>query len=164
MLGKEEVPESCAGKYKEQVNALREEFERRFTDFKKMEPVFNLLISPFTAQVDSTPGDIQLELIDLQIDHTLRETFKSVSLIEFYCSLCDEKFANLKHFAAKMFSLFGSTYICEQTFSCLKINKSKNRSVLSESNLHAILRISTSNLMPNFEKIVQNCKQLHKSH
>ena len=45
-------------------------------------------------------------------------------------------------------TLFGSTYICEQAFSSLKINKSKNRSLLTDTNLHDVMRISTSKLAP----------------
>ena len=73
------------------------------------------------------------------------------------------KFA-LKNFAAKFLTLFGSTYICEQAFSCLNINKSKNRSLLTDTNLRDVMRISTSKLAPNLQKIVKNCEQLHKSH
>jgi len=93
LLGKEEVPENCIQKYMAQCNALRQEFERRFTDFRDMEPKFDLLTTPFTAEVDSVPVNLQLELIDLQGDGTLRERFRTVSLAEFYGSLSDE---NLK--------------------------------------------------------------------
>ncbi|CAI9725740.1 Hypothetical predicted protein [Octopus vulgaris] len=55
-----------------------------------------------------------------------------------------------------MFVLFASTYICEQTFSIMKINKGKNRSLLTDSNLQSVLRISTSNLTPNFDKLKYN--------
>ena len=34
--------------------------------------------------------------------------------------------------------------IYEQAFSCMKINKSKNRSMLTDCNLNAIIRITTS--------------------
>jgi len=45
-----------------------------------------------------------------------------------------------------------------------EINKSKNRSLLTDLNLRALMRISTSKLAPNFKKIVKNCEQLLKSH
>jgi len=57
---------------------------------------------------------------------------KSSSLLKFIC--VKQSFPNLKNFAAKHLSLLGSTYICEQAFSCLKINKPKNRSLLSDCN------------------------------
>ena len=86
--------------------------------------------------------------------------FKSVSLPDFYKSLSADLFPNLKNFAAKFLTLFGSTYICEQAFSSLQINKSKNRSLLTDINLHCVMRISTSKLAPSFKKIVKNCEQL----
>ena len=100
----------------------------------------------------------------MQSNNDLKEKFKSDSLPDFYKSLSDDLFPNLKNFAAKFLTLFGSTYICEQAFSCLNINKSKNRSLLTDTNLHDVMRISTSKHAPNFQKIVKNCEQLHKSH
>ena len=80
-----------------------------------------------------------MELIDLQADNALKSSFEKKSLIEFYKSLHPEKCRNLKEFARKMFVVFASTYICEQTFSSMKISKSKNRSLLTDSNLQAVL-------------------------
>ena len=72
------------------------EFERRFQDFKNLEPLFNILSSPFSAEADSAPEDIQLELLDLQADYDLKEKFKSVLLLEFYGSLSAAAFPHLK--------------------------------------------------------------------
>jgi len=62
-------------------------------------------------------------------------------------------FRTLKNFAAKLLSLFGSTYICEQAFSWLKINKLENRSMLTDCNLNAVMRITTSKLVPHFKTL-----------
>ena len=48
-----------------------------------------------------------------------------MELTDFYASLKNDKFPNIQQFAMKMLILFASTYICEQTFSCMNINKSK---------------------------------------
>ena len=58
-------------KYKAQLDALSDEFGRRFKDFKHLEPQFNILSSPFSAEADTALEDIQLELLDLQADHDL---------------------------------------------------------------------------------------------
>jgi hypothetical protein len=84
-----------------------------------------LVSYPITADIDTAPEELELELIDMQSDHTVKEMFNVVTLVDFYKSLSAEKFPCMKKFAGKMFSIFGSTYICEQSFSCLKINKSK---------------------------------------
>ena len=153
-----------AAKYKVQLDTLAVKFDRRFQDFKNLEPQFNILSFPFTTEVDSASENLQLELLDLQASNDLKEKFKSVLLPDFYKSLSDDLLLNLKNFVAKFLTLFGSTYICEQVFSTLKINKSKNRSLLTDINLHDVMRLSTSKLAPNFKKIVKNCEQLHKSH
>ena len=137
---------------------------RRFADFKATEDQFNLLSSPFACDIETANEELQMELIDLQANNSLKKMFESKPLVEFYASLHSEKLKNLKNFARKMFVIFASTYICEQTFSILKVNKSKNRSLLTDSNLQSVLRISTSNLTPNFNKLVNDCSQLHHSH
>jgi hypothetical protein len=101
-------------------------------------------ICSLIADIDSAPEELQLELIDMQSDHTVKEMFNAVTLAE--------KFPFMKKFAGKMFSVFGSTYICEQSFSCLKINKSKYRCSLTDINLQAVMRISASNLTPDLKK------------
>ena len=112
------------------MDTLAVEFDRRFQDFKNLEPQFNILSSPFTTEVDLASENLQLELLDLQASNDLEEKLKSVSLSDFFKSLSDDLFPKLKTFAAKFLTLFGSTYICEQAFSSLKIKKSKNRSLL----------------------------------
>ena len=87
-----------------------------------------------------------------------------MKLPEFYASLSTEKFGHLKKNSRKMCVFFASTYICEQTFSCMTINKSKNRSLITDSNLHSVLRITTSNLTPDYAKLVQDTGQMHKIH
>ena len=129
-----------------------------------MEGKFDLLSSPFASVVEETAEELQMELIDLQSDNTLKKVFESKPLIEFYASLHSEKFKNLKRFARTMFVLFASTYICEQTFSTMKVNKSKNRSLLTNSNLQSILRISTSKFTPDFDKLLNDFDQMHHSH
>jgi len=46
----------------------------------------------------------------------------------------------------------------------MKIIKSKNRSSLTDINLKALMKISTSNLISNFKKLVEKCERLHLSH
>ena len=140
------VAQASSEKYSTQLIALHQEFVRRFADFKAMEGQFDLLSSPFACDIEIAPEHLQMELIDFQTDNSLKNMFESKMLIEFYASLPSEKFQRLKSFARKMFVLFASTYICEQTFSIMKVNKSKNRALITDSNLQSVLRISTSHL------------------
>ena len=151
-------------RYSSMLGALHGEFSRRFEDLRTMESEMHLISSPFTCNVDDAPSDVQLELIDLQSDAVLAEHFKSRPLLKFYSSLKQEKFPNMRRHAQKMFVLFGSTYICEQTFSVMKFNKSRYRSSLTDDHLSAVLRISTSDIQPDIDALVKDQQRLDFSH
>ena len=55
--------------------------------------------------------ELQLELIDLQASEILKEMHKEGQLVKFYRYLPDNVFPNLKKFASKMASIFGTTYV-----------------------------------------------------
>ena len=96
------------------------------------------------------------------------EHLKSVSLLDFYSiilySLKEENFPHMRRHAQKMLVLFGLTYICEQTFSVMKFNKSGYRSSVTDDHLSAVLRISTSDTHPDFSALVQAQHSLDISH
>ncbi len=144
------------------LGALHGEFSRRCEDLRKIE--VHLISSLFTCSVDNAPSDFQLELLDLQSDAVLAEHFKSGSLLDFYSSLKEENFPNMRRHAQKMLVLFGSTYICEQTFSMMKFTKSRYRSTLADDHLSAVLRISTSDIQPDFDALVKAQQRLDFSH
>ncbi|KAL4104943.1 hypothetical protein QTP88_020219 [Uroleucon formosanum] len=58
-----------------------------------------------------------------------------------------------KDFALKMLSMFGTTYICECTFSNLKHIKSKERNRLRDETLGHLLRVSTTEIEVDFTKL-----------
>ncbi|XP_071063277.1 general transcription factor II-I repeat domain-containing protein 2B-like [Pseudochaenichthys georgianus] len=151
-------------RYSSMLGALHGEFSRRFKDLRKIEDEMQLVSSPFTCSVDNAPSDVQLELIDLQSDAVLAEHFKSASLLDFYSSLKEENFPNMRRHAQKMLVLFGSTYICEQTFSIMKFQKSRYRSSLTDDHLTAVLRISTSDIQPDIDALVKAQQRLDFSH
>ena len=107
---------------------------------------------------------MQLELIDLQCDSTLKEKFQTQSIDKLYALLNASKFANLRKMAMKLPALFGFTYICEQTFSTMNINKTKLRSNLTDVDLQSLPRISTSNMQPEFKQLVDNFDRPQMSH
>ena len=151
-------------KYTNMISALDNEFARRFADFQKLAAEFDILSSPFTTDFEKVPDALQLELIDLQCDSTLKEKFQSESTDKFYASLNESKFANLRKMAMKLLVLFGSTYICEQTFSTMNINKTKLRSNLTDVHVQSLLRISTSDMQPEFKQLVDNFDRPQMSH
>ena len=65
------------------ISALDNEFGRRFADFQKLAAEFDNLSSPFTTDFKKAPDGVQLELIDLQCDSTLKEKFRLKALTKF---------------------------------------------------------------------------------
>ena len=81
--------------------------------------------SPFTTDFEKAPDGLQLELVNLQCKSTLKERIHSKSIDKFYALLNTSKFAILIKMVMKLLVLFVSTYIAEQTFSTMNVNKNK---------------------------------------
>ncbi|KAJ8378190.1 hypothetical protein AAFF_G00245380 [Aldrovandia affinis] len=146
-------------KYSESLDALHGEFCRRFSDLEKIDKSLQLVACPLSQDPETAPEELQLELIDLQSDPVLKEKFNSLKLNDFYASLNEAAFP-----AQKMLVLFGSTYVCEQTFSIMNINKASHRSQLTDQHLGSILRIATTKLTPDFDALTKKGDQQHCSH
>uniref|UniRef100_K7FWM9 SPIN-DOC-like zinc-finger domain-containing protein n=1 Tax=Pelodiscus sinensis TaxID=13735 RepID=K7FWM9_PELSI len=132
-------------KYAKQINLLIEDFDRRFTLYKEEDIQLKLIEDFFSVDPEEMPLDLQLEeeVIELQCSAVYRNKHRESSLRDFYKSLDNEKYKNLIEVTLKTFSIFGSTYICEQTFSIMNMNKNKHRSSLTDDHLEDIMKIST---------------------
>lgn len=62
-----------------------------------------------------------------------------------------------------MSTLFGSTYICEQTFSRMKLMKTPMRSRLTDEHLHQCLRLAVTRMEPDIQ-LLTGQMQAHSSH
>ena len=146
--------------YVQFMSDLKDQFSSRFEDIRSHEVELKLFATPFDVDVDSAPGDIQMELIDLQSNMVMKSKHdsKDISLLDFYQKYLieDGAYPNLVDNAKKIVSIFGSTYICEQLFSKMKLTKSKLRTALTDSHLDGALRLSSSSLKPNIKKLVLN--------
>ena len=60
--------------------------------------------------------------------------------------------------------MFGTTYMCEQTFSKMKLIMSNLRTNLSDNHLKYLLMLGTSGLKPDFPAILASKKQFYHSH
>ncbi|KAG2466528.1 GT2D2 protein, partial [Polypterus senegalus] len=105
---------------------------------------------------DEAPARLLLELTELQCDNECRSRQQQISLVPFYRQLDKGKFPEMRTFAKKRLSLFGSTYLCEQTFSVLNLNKNRLRSRLSDSHLRDILRMSTTALEADLVRVLKS--------
>ncbi|XP_050065732.1 general transcription factor II-I repeat domain-containing protein 2A-like [Aphis gossypii] len=149
------------------IQHLRSEFKRRFNDFKILEPVAQFISNPFSGDVETRAKEIgdlfnldktvlEMEIITLQNDSILKITS------EFWKHASAQKYPNLRSIALRVTSFFGSTWLCESTFSSMKYLKNKYRSRITDSNLDSSLRAAVSNYLPEFLKLAGNqCQVSH---
>ena len=102
------------------ISDLNQNFSEKFLNLHKIEDNVLLFQNPFSCNPNDMPSELQLELIDLQANGLLKENHREGKLLEFYRSLRNDEFLKLKKFASGMASMFGTTYVCEQTFLKMK--------------------------------------------
>lgn len=135
------------------VSRLINKFDLR-SDFRTQQWGFAILVNPFTTDVDSAPHHLQMELIELQSDSGLRAKFQDVAIEDFYCLLPPALMLQLRLHAPRVLSMFRSTYLCEQIFSIMNLNKTKHRLRITDDNVHGVLQIATAQeLKPDIDKL-----------
>ncbi|XP_014652028.1 PREDICTED: general transcription factor II-I repeat domain-containing protein 2 isoform X1 [Ceratotherium simum simum] len=134
--------ESDGLNYIPKIVELKTEFQKRLSDFKLYESELTLFSSPFSMNIESVHETLQMELIDLQCNSVLKTKYDKVGIPEFYKYLWSS-YPKYKTHCAKILSMFGSTYICEQLFSIMKLSKTKFCSQLKDSQWDSVLRITT---------------------
>ncbi|XP_069482603.1 general transcription factor II-I repeat domain-containing protein 2-like [Ambystoma mexicanum] len=145
------------------LEKLQKEFQFRFKELHLHEQDIQLFRNPFSIDIENVDTIYQMELAELQNCDSLKDAFKSSSLHSFYASLPSETYPHLRNHALKMETIFGSTYVCEQTFSRMKHLKSSTRSRLKDEHLHHLLRLAVTNMEPDIDHLVSQ-KQAHSSH
>lgn len=134
---------------------LFNDFKSRFEDIKQickeLNNTYNLLNVVFPDDDQNNPEINQYKMI--QNDEQLKERYNTLSKIDFFASLNGQTFKHIKYQACRAFVLFGSTYNCESLFSMMKINKSAHRSAINEESLDCILKICTTKITIDFEKL-----------
>ena len=95
----------------------------------------------------------------------MEHNFKKGSLVDFYQSLgLGMRYPVFKMFASKILCMFGTTYLCEQAFSVMNLNKTKLRSQLTHSHLNDIMVVQTcQKFVPDMDKLVKACQVSGKS-
>ncbi|KAK9701119.1 hAT family C-terminal dimerization region [Popillia japonica] len=151
-----------------QLENLHLEFERRFLDFVALEEVLSFMAFPsnesndlhsLTAKIgkltDSESVVVEEEIIKMRCGIFLNaRAFGSNT--DFWKLICKEKFPCLRKVALYLTSFFGSTYLCESTFSTMNTIKTKHRSRLTDAHLTSSLRIAVTSYTPQYNKLVEN--------
>lgn len=98
------------------------------------------------------PGPLQMQLVDLQADVSLREQFLRTDPSTFWLQTVPETaFPGLRKVAIYILTMFGSTYNCEAAFSTMNIIKNKYRSRLTNEHLHMCMRMALTPFKPRFK-------------
>ena len=88
---------------------IKQEFQRRFSNFRSNESEFMLFFDPFHCNPESGPINMQLKLIELQESSDLKSLFRDLPLDKFYSSASALTYSALGKHASRMVSLIGST-------------------------------------------------------
>nr|XP_044999566.1 general transcription factor II-I repeat domain-containing protein 2B isoform X1 [Jaculus jaculus]XP_044999567.1 general transcription factor II-I repeat domain-containing protein 2B isoform X1 [Jaculus jaculus] len=134
--------ESDSLKYIPKIVALKAEFQKRFSDFEEYERELALFSSPFSTKIESVREELQMEVIDLQCNTVLKTKFDKVGIPDFYKCLW-RSYPRYRSHCARILSMFGSTHICEQLFSIMKLSKTKYCSQLQGSGWGSTLQGAT---------------------
>ncbi|XP_029639663.1 general transcription factor II-I repeat domain-containing protein 2-like [Octopus sinensis] len=138
--------------FADQLSVPHTEFAQCFSDFEAQKNNFELLRNLFAISVKTV--QIQMELIELKCNGTLKAKYNSVGPAQFTC-FTPEALPQLHFHAAQTLSLFGSTYLCKQLFSVTKMKKTSHRSRPTDEHLQSILRVSTTqNFVPNCNELI----------
>jgi len=152
------------------IEVLIEEFESRFSDFSRYEVAFKFFKHPFIF--DKTHAKELSEILNVRKTHlefdlslVASETYIPGEKCEAMWArlLSENSFLVLIKIVPQFLCMFGSTYVCECTFSSLARRKNKIRNKLSQENLEAEIRCEIFEDTPDFHKIALN-KQCHPSH
>ncbi|UYV63476.1 hypothetical protein LAZ67_2004175 [Cordylochernes scorpioides] len=139
----------------ETLSALKINFDTRFSDFDAIAKQIKIFQNPFDAGIETLAPELQMEMIDLQCSDIIKNKYENSSLLEFYKSLPLTQFDNLHKFARGLFSVFGTTYLCEKTFSKMKYTKNVYRSKLTDEHLKSLLIIDFIFKYTNINELVR---------
>ncbi|GFS86364.1 general transcription factor II-I repeat domain-containing protein 2 [Nephila pilipes] len=148
-------------KLKEFSQALKKphtEFETRFQDFKNIQSSLDVFSIPFNVDPENVCAELQLEIIEMQYSTHLKQLFLNSTKLDFYRALPKAEFPKIIAHAQKIMAMFASSYVCEQTFSTMKLRKNSIRNRLTDEHLFALLKVASSQLVPAFENIMENQK------
>ena len=133
-----------------------------FTSIMNQDRTQDWIQNPFVEDVTSSSGlsdKVTENLIKLASDRALELKFQNVTVSQFWLEVKGE-YKELSEIAMSALLPFGSTYLCEVSFSAMSLIKTKHRNRLSVQN---DLIIAVSDIKPRFDNILAK-KQPQVSH
>jgi len=155
-----------------EVEKMYNEFERRFEDIQKLEPIITFMSYPFSEvnslEDISTPISYLFDMDYIKIESEIIKIKSDIFLKargsekQFLNLRNEKKYSCFKNVALQLYTYFGFTYMCETAFSHMKIIKSEYRPTHSNDYLEQCLRLAVSNYSQDYNKIA-NDMQCHTS-
>lgn len=130
---------------------LTAEFESYFPDTEDKSPRLDWIRRLFMhSSMDTAPEQLHESLIDLSSDSGFRLKFSETSLTQFWCCV-EREYPELAKEALYQLQPFGSTYLCEVTFSALTHIKTKQRNRLQ---LERSIITAVATIHPRLQKLM----------
>ncbi|XP_026827608.1 general transcription factor II-I repeat domain-containing protein 2A-like [Ooceraea biroi] len=143
------------------IDSLINQFDTRFRDFETLRKDSILFKTSLIVQIQEQSVEFQEELCNLQSDLFLKA--RPENGVEFFKILDVSRYPRLRNFGLRIFSMFGSTYLCECSFSRMKLTKTEKRSSLSDTSLSSLMLINSSKLSVDVSSLVASCKRPRRS-
>ncbi|KAK2725580.1 hypothetical protein QYM36_000173 [Artemia franciscana] len=148
---------------REHLTKLRDELVSYFPSIMNQDRTQDWIQNPFVEDVTSSFSGLSEKLtenlIELASDRALELKFQNVTVSQFWLEVKGE-YKELCEIAMSGLLPFGSTYLCEVSFSAMSLIKTKHRNRLSVQN---DLIIAVSDIEPRFDNILAK-KQPQVSH
>lgn len=151
------------------IEALSNEFKERFSNFAFIDNLLVMVKIPFAMEANGqwleqanlvapqlSKAKLQMQFVRMKADDELRLLFEqrgNESTATFWMKLNVARYGELRTLGLTVSGMFGTTYICKQSFSHMNILKTKYRSSLTNAHLEHCLRICTTSYTPNFKQI-----------
>ncbi|KAK2718338.1 hypothetical protein QYM36_005597, partial [Artemia franciscana] len=138
---------------RERLTKLRDELVSYFPSIMNQDRTQDWIQNPFVEDVTSSSGlsdKLTENLIELASDRALELKFQNVTVFQFWLKVKGE-YKELSEIAMSALLPFGSTYLCEVSFSAMSLIKTKHRNRLSVQN---DLIIAVSDIEPRFDNIL----------
>lgn len=121
----------------EEINLLLDNFQSRFKDFLNLQWIINVYNNPLTCSLENLPKVVEEELALMRQDVSIPIEMG----INFWKNICPQKYPSVRDLVLNLFSMFGTTYICESSFSSMSQIKNKFRNKLTDNHLETLVKI-----------------------